>query len=49
MPKRYLVIDGGNFLSRIYFGHNKEDEEQTIETKINELPSNKSIHIKDLY
>ena len=30
MPKRYLVIDGGNFLSRIYFGHNKEDEEVLI-------------------
>lgn len=36
-------------LERLNEIHNKEDEEQTIETKINELPSNKSIHIKDLY
>ncbi|MDH6310610.1 ATP-binding cassette subfamily B protein [Dysgonomonas sp. PFB1-18] len=36
-------------LERLNEIHNKEDEEQTIESKINELPSNKSIHIEDLY
>ncbi|MDL2303345.1 peptidase domain-containing ABC transporter [Dysgonomonas sp. OttesenSCG-928-D17] len=36
-------------LERLNEIHNKKDEEQTIESKINELPSNKSIHIEDLY
>lgn len=36
-------------LERLNEIHNKEDEEQTIEAKINELPANKSLHVEDLY
>lgn len=36
-------------LERLNEIHNKEDEEQTIELKINELPSNKTISVEKLY
>ncbi|WP_165043893.1 peptidase domain-containing ABC transporter [Dysgonomonas sp. ZJ709] len=36
-------------LERLNEIHNKEDEEQTIESKINELPTNKTLHVEDLY
>lgn len=36
-------------LERLNEIHNKEDEEQSIESKINELPNKKYIHVKDLY
>lgn len=36
-------------LERLNEIHNKEDEEQTIESKINELPSNKTIQVENLY
>lgn len=36
-------------LERLNEIHNKEDEEQTIESKINELPNNKTLLIEDLY
>lgn len=36
-------------LERLNEIHNKEDEEQTIESKINELPTDKSLHIEDLH
>ncbi|OJX62670.1 peptidase domain-containing ABC transporter [Dysgonomonas sp. 37-18] len=36
-------------LERLNEIHNKEDEEQTIESKINELPTDKSLCIEDLY
>ncbi len=36
-------------LERLNEIHNKEDEEQTIESKINELPTSKTLHIEDLY
>lgn len=36
-------------LERLNEIHNKEDEEQTIESKINELPTNKSLHVEDLF
>lgn len=36
-------------LERLNEIHNKEDEEQTIESKINELPIDKTLYIKDLY
>lgn len=36
-------------LERLNEIHNKEDEEQTIESKINELPNNKTLHVEDLY
>lgn len=36
-------------LERLNEIHNKEDEEQTIELKINELPSDKTICVENLY
>ncbi|GAB6122100.1 hypothetical protein JCM30204_32490 [Dysgonomonas termitidis] len=36
-------------LERLNEIHNKEDEEQTIGSKINELPARKSLYIEDLY
>lgn len=36
-------------LERLNEIHQKEDEEQTIENKINEIPANKTLHVKDLY
>lgn len=36
-------------LERLNEIHNKEDEEQTIESKTNELPTDKSLCIEDLY
>lgn len=36
-------------LERLNEIHNKEDEEQTIGSKINELPANKSLHVENLY
>lgn len=36
-------------LERLNEIHNKEDEEQTIGLKINELPSNKTISVENLY
>lgn len=36
-------------LERLNEIHNKEDEEQTIESKIYELPTSKTLHIEDLY
>lgn len=36
-------------LERLNEIHNKEDEEQNIESKINELPNNKTLLIEDLY
>jgi ATP-binding cassette subfamily B protein len=36
-------------LERLNEIHNKEDEEQTIESKINELPTEKSLHVENLY
>lgn len=36
-------------LERLNEIHNKEDEEQTIDSKINELPDNKTLQIEDLY
>lgn len=36
-------------LERLNEIHNKEDEEQTIGSKINELPAYRSLHIEDLY
>jgi len=36
-------------LERLNEIHNKEDEEQTIGSKINELPAEKSLHIENLY
>lgn len=36
-------------LERLNEIHNKEDEEQTINSKISELPTNKSLYIEDLY
>lgn len=36
-------------LERLNEIHNKEDEEQTLNSKINELPSNKSIFVENLY
>lgn len=36
-------------LERLNEIHNKEDEEQSIENKINELPTDKTICIEDLY
>ncbi|MDH6311011.1 ATP-binding cassette subfamily B protein [Dysgonomonas sp. PFB1-18] len=36
-------------LERLNEIHNKEDEEQSIDSKINELPLNRSIHIEDIY
>lgn len=36
-------------LERLNEIHNKEDEEQSIESKINELPNDKSLHVEDLY
>lgn len=36
-------------LERLDEIHNKEDEEQTINSKINELPTDKSLYIEDLY
>ncbi|GHT58991.1 ABC transporter ATP-binding protein [Bacteroidia bacterium] len=35
-------------LERLNEIHNKEDEEQTIETKLNELPADKSIHLENV-
>ncbi|GHV25298.1 ABC transporter ATP-binding protein [Bacteroidia bacterium] len=35
-------------LERLNEIHNKEDEEQTIETKINELPNNKTIRLENV-
>lgn len=36
-------------LERLNEIHNKEDEEQTISSKINELPAIKTLHVEDLY
>jgi ATP-binding cassette subfamily B protein len=36
-------------LERLNEIHNKEDEEQIIGSKINELPANKTLHVEDLY
>ena len=36
-------------LERLNEIHSKEDEEQTIESKINELPTKKTFHVEDLY
>ncbi len=36
-------------LERLNEIHNKKDEEQTLETKINELPDNKTIKIENVY
>jgi len=36
-------------LDRLNEIHNKEDEEQTIESKINELPVDKTLYIEDLH
>jgi len=36
-------------LERLNEIHNKEDEEQTIESKINELPDNKTLQVENLY
>lgn len=36
-------------LERLNEIHNRVDEEQTIEAKLNELPNNKTLYIEDLY
>jgi len=36
-------------LERLNEVHNKEDEEQTMENKVNQLPDNKTIKIEDVY
>lgn len=36
-------------LERLNEIHNKEDEEQTIGSKINELPTNKTLYVENLY
>ncbi len=36
-------------LERLNEIHEKEDEEQTIDSKLNEIPADKTIHVEDLY
>lgn len=36
-------------LERLNEIHNKEDEEQTIDQKVNELPLDRTLHVEDLY